>query len=61
MIMYYHVQLCVLGERLGKIEVANTGPTGFDPATTGFGGLCFAKQEQHPVLTRRRAHKVVLD
>jgi hypothetical protein len=30
---------------------------GFDPTTTGFGGLCSfsAKEEQHPVLTRRRA------
>lgn len=35
------------------------GPVGFDPTTTGFGGLCtlflLEKVVQHPVLTRRRA------
>ncbi len=38
------------------IEIA--GPVGFDPTTTGSGGLCspfFAKEEQHPVLTRQGA------
>jgi hypothetical protein len=32
------------------------GPVGFDPTTTGFGGLrSFFLKEQHPILTRRRA------
>ena len=40
--------------------VGKAGPVGFDPTTTGSGGMCsslfFAKDdEQHPVLTRRRA------
>gem|GEM_PF-3609573 len=31
----------------------NAGPAGFDPTTTGFGGLC--KRDQHPILTGPRA------
>jgi hypothetical protein len=44
-----------LNIKLHLYLIGLAGPVGFDPTTTGSGGLRFFLKKQHPVLTRRRA------
>jgi hypothetical protein len=44
-----------LNIKLQLYLIGLAGPVGFDPTTTGSGGLRFFLKEQRPILTRRRA------
>ncbi len=44
-----------LNIKMHLYPIGLAGPVGFDPTTTGSGGLRFFLKEQRPILTRRRA------